>query len=53
MTREEFFNKLEAGAKWDVGVSIARTNPLPLDANEIFKSVADMEASYYLEGSNK
>lgn len=44
MTREEFFNKLEAGAKWDVGVSIARTNPLPLDANEIFKSVADMEA---------
>lgn len=44
MTREEFFNKLEAGAKWDVGVSIARTNPLPLDANEIFKSIADMEA---------
>ena len=43
MTREEFFNKLEAGAKWDVGVSIARTNPLPLDANEIFKTVADME----------
>lgn len=44
MTREEFFNKLETGAKWDVGVSIARTNPLPLDANEIFKSIADMEA---------
>ncbi len=44
MTRDEFFNKLEAGAKWDVGVSIARTNPLPLDANEIFKSIADMEA---------
>ena len=43
MTRDEFFNKLETGAKWDVGVSIARTNPLPLDANEIFKSVADME----------
>ena len=33
MTRDEFFNKLEAGAKWDVGVAIARTNPLPLDAN--------------------
>lgn len=43
MTRDEFFEKLEAGAKWDVGVSIARTNPLPLDANEIFKSVTDME----------
>lgn len=43
MTREEFFNKLDAGAKWNVGVSIARTNPLPLDANEIFRSVTDME----------
>lgn len=44
MTREEFFEKLNAGAKWDVGVAIARTNPLPLDANEIFASVADLEA---------
>ena len=43
MTREEFFEKLNAGAKWDVGVAIARTNPLPLDANEIFDSVASME----------
>lgn len=43
MTREEFFNKLKSGAKWDVGVAIARTNPLPLDANEIFDSVASME----------
>ena len=43
MTREEFFNKLNAGAKWNVGVSIARTNPLPLDANEIFESVEKME----------
>lgn len=43
MTREEFFSKLNAGAKWDVGVAIARTNPLPLDANEIFDSVASME----------
>ena len=44
MNRSEFFNKLKAGAKWDVGVSINRTNPLPLDANEIFESVAKMEA---------
>lgn len=43
MTRDEFFNSLEGAAKWDVAVAIARTNPLPLDANEIFKSVADME----------
>lgn len=44
MTREEFFEKLNNGAKWDVGVSINRTNPLPLDANEIFESVTAMEA---------
>ena len=43
MTRDEFFNSLEGAAKWDVAVAIARTNPLPIDANEIFKSVADME----------
>ena len=40
MTREEFFDKLNNGAKWDVGVAINRTNPLPLDANEIFDSIA-------------
>lgn len=44
MTREEFFNKLKTGAKWDVGVAINRTNPVPLDANEIFESIATMEA---------
>lgn len=44
MTRDEFFNKLEAGAKWDVGVAIARTNPLPLDANSVFKSLDDLTA---------
>ena len=38
MTREEFFDSLAAGAKWDVGVSIARTNPLPLDSNSVFES---------------
>lgn len=43
MTREEFFDKLNNGAKWDVGVAINRTNPLPLDANEIFDSIASME----------
>lgn len=44
MTREEFFEKLKTGAKWDVGVAINRTNPVPLDANEIFESIATMEA---------
>lgn len=43
MTRDEFFDKLNNGAKWDVGVAINRTNPLPLDANEIFDSTASME----------
>lgn len=43
MTRTEFFEALANGAKWNVGVSIARTNPLPLDANSVFQSVADLE----------
>ena len=43
MTREEFFNKLKTGAKWDVGVAINRTNPLPLDANSVFQTIAEME----------
>lgn len=43
MTREEFFVKLEKSAKWDVGVAINRTNPLPLDANSVFQTIAEME----------
>lgn len=39
MTREEFFEKLTNGAKWDVGVAINRTNPVPLDANSVFESL--------------
>ena len=42
--REKFFDDLAKGARWDVGVSIARGNPLPLDANSVFKSYADLEA---------
>ena len=38
MTRQEFFNLKSAGALWDVGVSINRTNPLPLDKNAVFES---------------
>lgn len=38
MTRQEFFNQKAAGALWDVGVSINRTNPLPLDKNAVFES---------------
>ena len=43
MTREEFFAALAGGARWDVGVSINRTNPLPLDANSIFQTLTDAE----------
>ena len=48
MTREEFFNKKAAGALWDVGVSIKRGNPLPLDADSVFASLAD--AQTYVDG---
>lgn len=36
--RDDFFTALNKGAKWDVGVSINRTNPLPLDVNSVFES---------------
>lgn len=42
MTRDEFFNSLENGAKWDVAVAIARTNPTPIDAKSVFKSLDDL-----------
>ena len=34
--REDFFTALSKGAKWDVGVSINRTNPFPLDVYSVF-----------------
>lgn len=48
MTKTDFFEKLRKGAKWDVGVSIARGNPLPLDANSVFASIDD--ANTYING---
>ena len=45
---EKFFEALQSGAKWDVGVSIARTNPLPLDANSVFASESALTT--YCEG---
>ena len=43
MTREEFFDALETGAKWDIGVAINRTNPVPIDANSVFESLEALE----------
>lgn len=48
MTKTDFFDKLSKGARWDVGVSIARGNPLPLDANSVFASIDD--ANTYIAG---
>lgn len=48
MTRQEFFEMKAAGALWDVGVSINRTNPLPLDKNAVFESYD--EALTYAQG---
>ena len=48
MTREEFFAAKNAGALWDVGVSINRTNPLPLDKNAVFDTLENAQA--YAEG---
>lgn len=48
MTRQEFFEMKAAGALWDVGVSINRTNPLPLDKNAVFASYD--EALTYAKG---
>lgn len=39
MTYKELFENLKKGAKWDIGVSINRTNPLPLDQYSIFESL--------------
>lgn len=48
MTRQEFFDKKSKGALWDVGVSINRTNPLPLDRFAVFADMASLKA--YVSG---
>ena len=47
--RDDFFTALNKGAKWDVGVSINRTNPLPLDVNSVFDTEANLNA--YVAGA--
>ena len=47
--RENFFESLANGAKWDVGVSINRTNPLPLDQYSVFESETKLEE--YINGA--
>lgn len=47
--RDDFFTALAKGAKWDVGVSINRTNPLPLDQYSVFDSETKLDA--YIAGA--
>lgn len=47
--RDDFFTALTNGAKWDVGVSINRTNPLPLDQYSVFKT--ETELNEYIAGA--
>lgn len=48
INRDEFFAKKAKAALWDVAVSIKRGNPLPLDADSVFESYAELEA--YAQG---
>lgn len=47
--RDDFFTALTNGAKWDVGVSINRTNPLPLDQYSVFQTEAKLNE--YIAGA--
>jgi hypothetical protein len=46
----DFFDRLTKGSRWDVGVSIKRTNPLPLDDKSVFSSYTELEK--YLESTD-
>lgn len=48
ISRDDFFNAKAKGALWDVGVSIKRGNPLPLDADSVFATLE--EAKTYAQG---
>ena len=41
--RDKFFEAQASAALWDVAVSLKRGNALPLDANSVFKSMADVD----------
>ena len=47
--RDDFFTALAKGAKWDVGVSINRTNPLPLDQYSVFQT--EEKLNEYIAGA--
>ena len=44
ITKQEFFNQLQSGTKWNAAVAFLRTNPLPIDALSVFPSIADLDS---------
>lgn len=38
ISRDDFFNKLATGAKWDAAVAFKRGNPLPIDDSSVYQS---------------
>lgn len=45
--RDDFFAAQAKASLWDVAVSIKRGNPLPLDANSVFKAYGETGADNY------
>ena len=43
ISRDDFFDAKAKGALWDVGVSIKRGNPLPLDADSVFDTLENAQ----------
>ena len=42
LTKQEFFNELQSGTKWNTAVSFLRTNALPIDTLSVFASINDL-----------
>lgn len=45
--RDDFFTAQAKASLWDVAVSIKRGNPLPLDANSVFKALGTVDGADY------
>lgn len=39
INRDDFFNQLSTGVKWEAGVAFNRKNPLPIDDKSVFESL--------------
>lgn len=44
ISRDDFFNKLATGAKWDAAVAFKRGNPLPIDDSSVYQSYEAAQA---------